>query len=194
MEVQYIKNDNISFDYLNNNIPEYHLITLIIKFSGQQNCLYDTFEKLLEDFNGYFFYNEDFYKNERLTIEFVREFKKELKWEYVNKYFVQFDVDLFNFICEFEEDLDMNHIFGRLWRYGPYSIKIIRKFKDKLSYMHWVWVCKDLHYFNIYGFNDFEILSEFKYYIKWQMFSDEEFEKYKSIIPRKYILMRKYKN
>ena len=154
--------NNTNFKELNDNLPEYNLIPLIINFSGKQNCLYDRFEKLSKDYNGYFFY-EELYKKEKLSIEFIKEFKDVLFINHIFENYKTMGFNILEFVREFYNDFNWYDINKNLKNFGFDNIQFVREFKHKLC---WKYMTKKL---KIYDFNTIDFVREFKDELKWDI-------------------------
>ena len=66
----------ISFKELNNNINEYNLIKIILKYTG--NPLEERYLELKERYIG--FNNVELYKNEILSEEFIEKYSNKINW------------------------------------------------------------------------------------------------------------------
>ena len=146
----------INFQELNNKLPEYHLIPLIINFSGKQNYLYDKYEYLYDKYKS--FHNTDLYKNEKLSIEFIKEFKEYIKDYYVIDYLKELGFNTIEFIREFFNHNDYNNwlkISRNLKKDGFDNIEFVKEFQDKL-----IW--RELSRLYNYNFNNIEFIRQFQ--------------------------------
>jgi hypothetical protein len=185
-----------------------------LEYSGKQN-LYKDYEILLIKYDCDL-KTLKLCKNEKLSIEFIREFQNELGWYNITYNLEKLNLNTIEFIREFKNKVDWIFITECLESWNLNTIEFIREFRDELNWDNLTWVLEDwdLHtienirefqdkiewrYFSMYlkkfDFNIKEFIIEFKDRLEWSYIikSKSDYEKYKNLLNRKNIIFFKVK-
>jgi hypothetical protein len=118
----------ISFKELNNSLNEYNLVKLILNYSGKYNCLYDEFKRLSLKYGN--IYKEEVYTNEKLSIDFIREFKDFLSWCYITSNIKELGFYNMDFLTEFKDYLHWDDI-------RDFPVKYINELQPIIDKISW---------------------------------------------------------
>lgn len=161
----------VGFKELNNNLPEYYLIPIILRFSGGQTILYDKLYILLDKYDN--MDNEELYKNEKLSFEFMEKFKDIINWIHLTTYIHDDYKTNFDFYEKFQFYLNPEHILENLNNYGLNNLVFIRKFKNFLFFKYMFSYDSFYRYLHKFERNNIEFIKEFRDMFNWCGLSQE---------------------
>ena len=124
-----------SFDELNNNLNEYNLVRLSIKYSGGMNMIYQKLHDLMEKYGDLGSWNDfKLYNQEILSLEFIREFQNFLEWGGITKNLKRYGLNNIEFIREFQNKIHFPELLYKLKSFNLLNLEILLEFGQRFTW------------------------------------------------------------
>lgn len=116
-----------SFTELNENLPEYNLIDIVLNYSGKVEIT--EYKKLRKKYKN----NTCHFFNENIISEFIISFfQKTIEWRYITIFLKKYNLNNMEFIEKYKSYLDWDRIICDLDRLDLYNDNFIKKYKSYL--------------------------------------------------------------